>query len=105
MNTVVRSKAKIKNSDDAVIGQNVRKLRMLAGMSQEKLGNALGLTFQQVQKYEKGTNRISGGRMVLIARILNCSLDDLFTDTGNELLQPGVVAVDPIRLLGTNSRG
>jgi transcriptional regulator with XRE-family HTH domain len=45
--------------------------RMMLGMSQEKLGNALGLTFQQVQKYEKGTNRIGASRLQHIARILD----------------------------------
>lgn len=55
---------------DVFIGQRVRARRILIGMSQEKLGELLGLTFQQVQKYEKGTNRISGSRMVEIADAL-----------------------------------
>jgi transcriptional regulator with XRE-family HTH domain len=52
--------------------------RMLIGMSQEKLGDALGLTFQQVQKYEKGTNRISASRLQHIARVLGVSIDFLY---------------------------
>ncbi len=52
--------------------------RMLVGMSQEKLGEALGLTFQQVQKYEKGTNRISASRLQQISEALNIPLSFLF---------------------------
>ena len=48
---------------------------MLIGMSQEKLGDLLGLTFQQVQKYEKGVNRIGAGRLFEIARILGVPID------------------------------
>lgn len=55
---------------DRHVGSRVRMRRMMLGMSQEKLGNALGLTFQQVQKYEKGTNRIGAGRLQQISEIL-----------------------------------
>jgi transcriptional regulator with XRE-family HTH domain len=48
---------------------------MLLGMSQEKLGNLLGLTFQQVQKYERGVNRIGAGRLFEIARILGVKIE------------------------------
>ena len=62
----------IKTADniDAHIGSRVRLRRLTAGMSQEQLGAALGVTFQQVQKYEKGTNRIGAGRLYRISRIL-----------------------------------
>ena len=53
---------KAPNPIDRHVGSRVRMRRMLVGMSQEKLGEALGLTFQQVQKYEKGTNRIGASR-------------------------------------------
>ncbi|HEX7775661.1 MAG TPA: helix-turn-helix domain-containing protein [Parvibaculum sp.] len=49
--------------------------RMLVGMSQEKLGDSLGLTFQQVQKYEKGANRIGASRLYQIARVLSVPVD------------------------------
>ena len=52
------AKTKASNAIDAHVGSRVRMRRMMLGMSQEKLGDALGLTFQQVQKYEKGTNRM-----------------------------------------------
>jgi transcriptional regulator with XRE-family HTH domain len=51
---------------------------MLIGMSQERLGDMLGLTFQQVQKYEKGVNRIGAGRLFEIARILGVPIDFLY---------------------------
>lgn len=55
---------------DAHVGELVRERRKEIGMSQEKLGDAIGLTFQQVQKYEKGTNRISSSRLMQIANTL-----------------------------------
>src|SRR5471032_2665826 len=58
------------NPIDAQVGNRVRIRRMLIGMSQEKLGELLGLTFQQVQKYEKGVNRIGAGRLFEVANIL-----------------------------------
>lgn len=61
---------KVPNPIDRHVGSRVRMRRMLAGVSQEKLGEALGLTFQQVQKYEKGTNRISASRLQQIAKML-----------------------------------
>ena len=54
-------------SVDLYVGQRVRSARIELGMSQEKLGNALNLTFQQVQKYEKGTNRIGCSRLMQVA--------------------------------------
>ncbi len=62
---------KIPNPIDKHVGSRVRMRRMLAGISQEKLGDALGLTFQQVQKYEKGANRISASRLQQIAKMLD----------------------------------
>jgi transcriptional regulator with XRE-family HTH domain len=55
---------------DKHVGQRVRMRRMMLGMSQEVLGDALDLTFQQVQKYEKGTNRVSASRLQHISQIL-----------------------------------
>ena len=61
---------KAPNPIDKHVGSRVRMRRMMLGMSQEKLGDALGLTFQQVQKYEKGTNRIGASRLQQISQIL-----------------------------------
>ena len=55
---------------DTHVGSRVRMRRIMLAMSQEKLGAALGLTFQQVQKYEKGTNRIGASRLQQISQIL-----------------------------------
>ncbi len=63
------------NPIDAQVGNRVRLRRMLVGMSQEKLGEMLGLTFQQVQKYEKGVNRIGAGRLFHVAEILGVPID------------------------------
>lgn len=59
------------NPIDQHVGGRVRLRRMMLGMSQEKLGNALGVTFQQVQKYEKGTNRIGASRLQEISKLLD----------------------------------
>jgi transcriptional regulator with XRE-family HTH domain len=61
---------KIPNPIDKHVGSRVRMRRILLGLSQERLGEALGLTFQQVQKYEKGTNRIGASRLQQISKIL-----------------------------------
>lgn len=59
---------------DAFIGDKVKLRRSLLGMSQERLGELLGLTFQQVQKYEKGINRISAGRLFEVSVRLGCPI-------------------------------
>jgi transcriptional regulator with XRE-family HTH domain len=68
------------NPIDKHVGSRVRMRRVLIGMSQEKLGGALGLTFQQVQKYEKGTNRIGASRLQQIAGILSVPPAFFFED-------------------------
>ena len=77
-----------KSSPDPVdihVGARVRLRRTLLGMSQEKLGKALGLTFQQVQKYERGANRIGSSRLFQLSRILDVPVsfffDEMTTDT------------------------
>lgn len=63
---------------DVAVGARVREIRIRAGLTQQELADALGLSFQQVQKYEKGANRMGASRLVEVARTLGCSLDDLF---------------------------
>lgn len=65
-------------SVDAHVGQRVRMRRTLLGMSQEKLGEAIGLTFQQVQKYERGSNRISAGTLYRLGQVLDVSVSFFF---------------------------
>jgi transcriptional regulator with XRE-family HTH domain len=66
-----RSRKRRTTADDAVIGQTLRALRLDRGLSQSELGHAAGVTFQQLQKYEKGTNRVSAARLARIAAALN----------------------------------
>ena len=66
------------NPTDKHVGSRVRMRRMMLNMSQEKLGDALGLTFQQVQKYEKGTNRIGASRLQQISQILQVPVSFFF---------------------------
>jgi transcriptional regulator with XRE-family HTH domain len=68
----------IPNPVDKHVGSRVRMRRMMLGMSQEKLGNGLGLTFQQVQKYENGRNRIGAGRLQHISHILQVPVPFFF---------------------------
>ena len=69
---------KAPNPIDKHVGSRVRMRRMMLGMSQEKLGDALSLTFQQVQKYEKGANRIGASRLQQIALILQVPVSFFF---------------------------
>jgi transcriptional regulator with XRE-family HTH domain len=90
------------NPIDTQVGSRVRLRRMTIGMSQERLGEMLGLTFQQVQKYEKGVNRIGAGRLFDVARILGVPIDYFYESvsapplagglgtSGNEALRPAM---------------
>ncbi|WP_333822832.1 helix-turn-helix domain-containing protein [Pinisolibacter sp.] len=75
------------NPIDVHVGSRVRLRRMMLGMSQDKLGEHLGITFQQIQKYEKGTNRIGASRMQAIARVLKVPVAFFFEDA------PGVTPI------------
>lgn len=68
---------------DIHVGSRVRLRRMMRGMSQDRLGEELGLTFQQVQKYEKGVNRIGASRLYDIARILEVPVQFFYDDFGD----------------------
>jgi transcriptional regulator with XRE-family HTH domain len=68
------------NPIDIHVGSRVRFRRMLLGMSQEKLGQKLGLTFQQVQKYEKGINRIGASRLFDLAQVLGVSVEFFYEE-------------------------
>lgn len=68
------------NQVDAIVGQKLRELRMLAGLSQSDLAATINLTFQQLQKYERGVNRISASKLYLLARHLNVPVSAFFVD-------------------------
>src|SRR5947209_3640717 len=75
-----RQKSDKPNPTDVHVGVRVRLRRTLLGMSQEKLGDALGLTFQQVQKYERGANRIGASRLHQLSRVLDVPVTYFFDD-------------------------
>ncbi len=76
------------NPIDVHVGQRIRQRRTLLGMSQEKLGEAIGLTFQQVQKYERGANRVGSSRLFDLARVLDVPVtyffDEMSTSTASK---------------------
>jgi len=82
----------IPNPVDVHVGARVRLRRKLLGMTQTKLGDALGLTFQQVQKYEKGANRIGSSRLYDLSRVLDLSIEHFFED-----MPPEVAASSPAK--------
>ena len=80
---------KVPNPIDVHVGSRVRIRRVELGMSQGKLGDALGITFQQVQKYEKGTNRIGASRLQHVSGILQVAVAHFFEGTPGQLKAKG----------------
>ena len=80
MDMAGKAEKKTPNPIDVHVGSRVRLRRSMQRMSQEKLGEALGITFQQIQKYEKGTNRIGASRMQQISQALNVPVSFFFED-------------------------
>jgi transcriptional regulator with XRE-family HTH domain len=70
---------------DVHVGTRLRQRRALLGMSQTALGKAVGLTFQQVQKYERGSNRMGSSRLFEFAKVLNVSVSHLFEEMASEV--------------------
>lgn len=83
------------NPIDVHVGQRIRQRRTLLGMSQEKLAEAIGLTFQQVQKYERGSNRVGSSRIFDLSRVLDVPITYFF-----EEMEAGVADKSPSRLMG-----
>src|SRR5580698_5642007 len=75
-----RQKADRPNPIDVHVGSRVRLRRNMVGLSQEKLGEAIGLTFQQVQKYERGANRTGASRLWQLSRVLDVPVSFFFDD-------------------------
>jgi transcriptional regulator with XRE-family HTH domain len=84
---------------DALVGERIRSRRLQAKMSQATLGEAIGVTFQQVQKYEKGTNRIGSGRLFKIAEVLQCDVTDFYESVRKD---PTVVSTPFSKFMATN---
>ena len=77
------------NFVDRHVGNRMRMRRLLIGMSQEKLGEMLGITFQQVQKYEKGSNRVSASRLYQVAKVLSVPVQYFFDELQGDSSGPG----------------
>lgn len=87
------------NPIDGQVGNRVRLRRMLVGMSQERLGEHLGLTLQQVQKYEKGVNRIGAGRLFQVAQILGVPISYFYEgviEQSAESMRKGDATTPPV---------
>lgn len=86
------------NSADTQIGESIRAHRLIMGMSQSDLARQLGVSFQQVQKYEKGANRIGAGRLPQIAEILDIPISALFKGHAAPVPGKGTRAA-PVKLI------
>ncbi|KZL17635.1 helix-turn-helix protein [Pseudovibrio axinellae] len=84
---------------DVHVGSLIRTRRMLMGMTQEKLGDTLGITFQQIQKYEKGTNRVGSSRLQDIANALKVPVAFFFEGAPGSEMSKDSTATDEIQLL------
>src|SRR5450759_1048052 len=80
---------KIPNPIDTHVGSRIRMRRLILSMSQEKLGDAIGLTFQQVQKYEKGTNRMGSSRLQQIANVMQVPVTFFFEGAPGQSMAKG----------------
>lgn len=86
------------NLIDVHVGQRMRQRRTLLGMSQTVLGDAIGLTFQQVQKYERGANRVSGSRLFDLSRVLDVPISYFFEDIPGDVQNKS-----PSKLMGVKA--
>jgi transcriptional regulator with XRE-family HTH domain len=91
---MMRKPKNVANEIDAHVGSRLRLRRLLLGISQEKLGGALGLTFQQIQKYERGANRVGASRLYDLSIALDVPVSYFFADMPDE-----TAAVMPVRVL------
>ena len=83
-----------KNPIDAYVGQKIKERRAMVGVSQTELADNLGITFQQVQKYEKGANRVGSSRLYEIAQILDCELKSFFDGVEEVIPKKGAKKAD-----------
>jgi transcriptional regulator with XRE-family HTH domain len=103
-----KKRAPVAGEVDKIIGQRMRSFRLAKHMSQKEIGKHLGVTFQQIQKYENGKNRLSGSRLVTVAKALGTSVEQIVGSNGNSkdngpgeyltaLSEPAVIAL--VRML------
>ena len=92
---------------DSIVGERIRRRRILAGLTQDQLGEALGVSYQQIQKYETGANRVSAGRLYLLSQKLDVSPSWFFdgldtapeTADDEEMLSSSRLAIECVRNL------
>lgn len=94
-----KSRKRKPTATDTQVGKAIRAHRLIAHMSQSELGEQLGVSFQQVQKYEKGTNRVGAGRLHQIAEILSISISDLFKESASASPGGGPDSSAPVNLI------
>ncbi|MDV2988419.1 UNVERIFIED_CONTAM: helix-turn-helix transcriptional regulator [Methylobacteriaceae bacterium AG10] len=85
---------------DRIVGERIQKLRRAKGLSLTALGQAVGITFQQIQKYENGVNRIGASRLSDIARILEVPVSTLLDDNNGDVVDQHVEAFGCLRANG-----
>ena len=86
-NKISASRTGIPNPVDIHVGKRLKKRRKLLGLTQTELANMLGLSFQQIVKYEKATNRISASRLVDLSNVLNVSISYFFNEMPTNVLK------------------
>ena len=91
------------NSADVQVGESIRAHRLIVGMSQSDLARRLGVSFQQVQKYEKGTNRVGAGRLPQIAAIFNIPISALFDANADTSPGERTASAAPVKLIPDKS--
>jgi transcriptional regulator with XRE-family HTH domain len=101
----MRKKNRQPSSADIELGESIRAHRLIAGMSQSDLAGRLGVSFQQVQKYEKGSNRVGAGRLPQIAEIFGIQIGALFDVNANASPggSKGTKGTAPVKLLPDRS--
>jgi transcriptional regulator with XRE-family HTH domain len=98
-----RRKTDRPNSIDVHVGSRVRLRRSMLGLSQEKLGEAIGLTFQQIQKYERGANRIGASRLLELSRVLDVPISFFYDDKDPVRAEPLPLGFEEMPQEGFNS--
>jgi transcriptional regulator with XRE-family HTH domain len=96
MRTKIKGRASTK---DAVIGKKLREIRHWRSLSQKELAAKVDVTFQQIQKYENGTNRISAGRLHDLSQILEVDIKDFFVDLESRTERNNALPVQPSKNL------
>lgn len=86
-NKISASRTGIPNPVDIYVGEKLKKRRKLLGLSQTQMADMLGISFQQIQKYEKGTNRISASRLVDLSNVLEVNITYFFNEIPTNVLK------------------